>query len=107
MMKGDLEKAKMKEVAEEMLRATEGTIVDLRDPANPRAKGKWTEGLQIQNTHDVTEVKPGVFKKEAVGVDIEVEAVDVERAADVRLVRADGLALAVTVDRRELPTDRR
>lgn len=38
---------------------SEGAIVDLRDPAQPKRLGDWTEGLNIGNTHDVTEVKPG------------------------------------------------
>lgn len=38
---------------------SEGAIVDLRDPARPELVGDWTEGLNVQSTHDVTEVKPG------------------------------------------------
>lgn len=38
---------------------SEGAIVDLRDPTAPEQVGDWTEGLNIGNTHDVTEVKPG------------------------------------------------
>lgn len=38
---------------------SEGAIVDLRDPAAPKQVGDWTEGLNIGNTHDVTEVRPG------------------------------------------------
>lgn len=38
---------------------SEGAIVDLRDPTNPERVGDWTEGLNIGNTHDVTEVKRG------------------------------------------------
>lgn len=38
---------------------SEGAIVDLRDPASPELAGNWTEGLNVQSTHDVTEVKPG------------------------------------------------
>jgi hypothetical protein len=38
---------------------SEGAIVDLRDPASPELAGNWTDGLNVQSTHDVTEVKPG------------------------------------------------
>lgn len=35
------------------------SIVDLRDPTNPKLVGQWNEGLDITLTHDVTEVAPG------------------------------------------------
>ncbi|MDP9067244.1 MAG: hypothetical protein M3N53_02705 [Actinomycetota bacterium] len=35
------------------------SIVDLRDPANPKLVGQWNEGLDATVTHDVTEVAPG------------------------------------------------
>jgi hypothetical protein len=38
---------------------SEGAIVDLRDPTAPQLAGDWTEGLNVQSTHDVTEVKKG------------------------------------------------
>jgi hypothetical protein len=39
---------------------SEGTIVDLRDPANPKVVGDWGEGMPANNAHDVTEVAPGL-----------------------------------------------
>lgn len=36
-----------------------GTIIDLRDPKNPRAVGNWATGRNVGSTHDVTEVAPG------------------------------------------------
>jgi len=37
-----------------------GQIVDLRDPAHPKAVGDWTASvLPSRNVHDVNEVKPG------------------------------------------------
>lgn len=38
---------------------SEGAIVDLRDPSEPKQVGNWAGGLNLGNTHDVTEVKPG------------------------------------------------
>jgi hypothetical protein len=41
--------------------ASNGTIIDLRDPANPRTSGsRWTTGMPVSNSHDVTEVAPGI-----------------------------------------------
>jgi LVIVD repeat-containing protein len=41
---------------------SEGTIVDLRDPANPKVAGNWKTSLGpgVGNAHDVTEVSPGI-----------------------------------------------
>ena len=39
---------------------SEGTIYDLRDPANPKEAGSWGEGMPTSNAHDVTEVAPGL-----------------------------------------------
>jgi hypothetical protein len=39
---------------------SEGTIYDLRDPANPKEAGNWGEGMPTSNAHDVTEVAPGL-----------------------------------------------
>lgn len=40
---------------------SEGAIVDLRDPTKPEVVGDWTRFVPpISNTHDVTEVKPGL-----------------------------------------------
>src|SRR5687768_5263652 len=38
---------------------SEGSIVDLRDPANPKLAGNWAEGMPASGSHDVTEIKPG------------------------------------------------
>jgi hypothetical protein len=38
---------------------SEGQIVDLRDPKNPKAAGNWAEEFSPGSTHDVTEVAPG------------------------------------------------
>lgn len=40
--------------------STGGQIVDLRDPANPKAAGDWSEKLPSANAHDVDEVRPGL-----------------------------------------------
>jgi hypothetical protein len=37
-----------------------GTIIDLRDPANPKPAGNWATGRALGSTHDVTEVSPGM-----------------------------------------------
>jgi hypothetical protein len=37
-----------------------GKIVDLRDPANPKVAGDWLDGIEAGNSHDVTEVSPGI-----------------------------------------------
>jgi hypothetical protein len=39
---------------------SEGTIVDLRDPKNPKEAGNWLEPIEAGSTHDVTEVSPGI-----------------------------------------------
>ena len=41
---------------------SEGTITDLRDPANPKLmKEKWSDGQPpLGSTHDLTEVSPGI-----------------------------------------------
>jgi hypothetical protein len=40
---------------------SEGTILDLRDPANPvEVEEKWGEGLLAQSGHDVEEVRNGI-----------------------------------------------
>ena len=39
---------------------SEGTIVDLRDPKNPKVVGDWSEQYQPGSNHDVTEVAPGL-----------------------------------------------
>lgn len=36
-----------------------GAVVDLRDPANPREAGNWATGKGVGGFHDVTEVAPG------------------------------------------------
>ena len=38
---------------------SEGAIVDLRDPTQPKLAGNWTEGMPATGSHDVTEFKPG------------------------------------------------
>ncbi len=40
---------------------SEGDIVDLRDPANPKMAGNWGEGMPAGDGHDVTEVSPGLI----------------------------------------------
>jgi hypothetical protein len=39
---------------------SEGAIVDLRDPNNPKMVGDWGEGNPASSGHDVTEVRPGI-----------------------------------------------
>ena len=40
---------------------SEGKIVDMRDPANPKDAGvTWDENLELTSSHDVTEVSPGI-----------------------------------------------
>jgi len=42
--------------------ASNGTIVDLRDPANPRTStSSWRTGMPGGSAHDVTEVAPGLI----------------------------------------------
>lgn len=41
--------------------STEGDIVDLRDPTNPRIVGDWQAGNAVAQSHDVTEVAPGLI----------------------------------------------
>ena len=38
-----------------------GQIADLRDPKNPKVVGDWTESSEVTQTHDVTEVSPGII----------------------------------------------
>lgn len=41
---------------------SEGAILDLRDPTKPKVVGDWTKiAPPVSNTHDVTEVKPGLI----------------------------------------------
>jgi hypothetical protein len=37
-----------------------GSVIDLRDPANPEVVGNWLEGKPASSAHDVTEVAPGL-----------------------------------------------
>lgn len=39
---------------------SEGSIVDLRDPANPKLAGNWNQQFPTDSEHDVTEVAPGI-----------------------------------------------
>jgi hypothetical protein len=39
--------------------STGATLVDLRDPENPKELGHWNEKLKADKIHDVTEVAPG------------------------------------------------
>lgn len=39
---------------------SEGSIVDLRDPANPKLAGDWNKLFPTDSEHDVTEVAPGI-----------------------------------------------
>ena len=39
---------------------SEGAIVDLRDPANPKKAGDWAAKFGPGSSHDVTEVAPGI-----------------------------------------------
>lgn len=36
-----------------------GQIIDLRDPTNPKLAGDWRAGTGVSSAHDVTEVAPG------------------------------------------------
>ena len=38
---------------------SDGVIVDLRDPANPKLVGDWLKGMPASGSHDVTEIAPG------------------------------------------------
>ena len=37
-----------------------GTIVDLRDPTQPKIAGSWRDAVEVSSPHDVTEVAPGI-----------------------------------------------
>ncbi|MDQ3914032.1 MAG: hypothetical protein M3323_01690 [Actinomycetota bacterium] len=37
-----------------------GSIVDLRDPSDPKVAGNWGEGMPANSSHDVNEVAPGL-----------------------------------------------
>ncbi|MEJ7786237.1 MAG: hypothetical protein WKF96_15630 [Solirubrobacteraceae bacterium] len=39
---------------------SEGSIIDLRDPKNPKLAGNWNTLYPTDSEHDVTEVKPGI-----------------------------------------------
>jgi hypothetical protein len=39
---------------------SEGAIIDLRDPANPKDAGNWNKLFATSSNHDVTEVAPGM-----------------------------------------------
>jgi hypothetical protein len=39
---------------------SEGDVIDLRDPKNPKLAGNWLEEQSAGSTHDVTEVAPGI-----------------------------------------------
>ena len=39
---------------------SEGDVVDLRNPAEPKLAGNWLSELAASSTHDVTEVAPGL-----------------------------------------------
>jgi hypothetical protein len=42
--------------------ASNGTIIDLRDPAHPVTEpSRWTTGTPVTNSHDVTEIAPGLI----------------------------------------------
>ncbi|HEV3475235.1 MAG TPA: hypothetical protein VG602_07710 [Actinomycetota bacterium] len=42
--------------------ASNGAIVDLRDPAKPRTSDRrWTQGMPVGGSHDVTEIAPGLI----------------------------------------------
>ena len=41
--------------------SSEGDIVDLRDPANPKRVGDWRQSTGLGGSHDLTEVKPGLL----------------------------------------------
>ena len=40
---------------------SEGIIVDLRDPSKPKLAGNWGKGKPTGESHDVTEVSPGMI----------------------------------------------
>lgn len=40
--------------------SSNGYLVDLRRPDQPKQIGKWTENVEVKGVHDVTEVSPGV-----------------------------------------------
>jgi hypothetical protein len=40
---------------------SEGEIISLKDPSQPKKVGDWTKGTNISSSHDVTEVKPGLI----------------------------------------------
>jgi hypothetical protein len=39
---------------------SDGRIIDLRDPTKPKLAGDWIEGTPVSESHDVTEVAPGI-----------------------------------------------
>ena len=42
------------------LYGSEGSVIDLRDPAKPKVAGSFLEGMPATDTHDVNEVAPGI-----------------------------------------------
>lgn len=42
------------------LYGSNGKVIDLRDPANPKEVGNFLEGMPASGTHDVEEVSPGI-----------------------------------------------
>ena len=41
--------------------SSEGKIVDLRDPRNPRLAGDWRDAAGVRDSHDWTEIRPGLL----------------------------------------------
>lgn len=41
--------------------SSDGDIVDLRDPRNPKVAGSWKDAAEVNGSHDWTEVSPGLL----------------------------------------------
>ena len=69
------------------------TLVDLRDPANPKEVGHWNAELDFDKVHDVTEVAPG----RVVTASMPIAYVDARKDP----LKPQALAYGTNVDKRE------
>lgn len=73
--------------------STGATLVDLRDPANPKDLGHWNAKLKFDKVHDVTEVAPG----RVITASAPIAYVD----ARANPARPKALAYGTNIDKRE------
>lgn len=69
------------------------TLVDLRDPANPKEVGHWNAELKFDKVHDVTEVAPG----RVVTASMPIAYVDARKDP----LKPEALAYGTNMDKRE------